>query len=372
MSETQEPAGAADTKDQQDLRLLWLMLPETRSFRELYWLSQMEHASVTAVGSEPTDDPVTFVRRPYTRPTKRFVEAGALAWFQDLDSIPGPFDWVGGLELCALVTRQASEQATRRGARHFAITWGNNARNPLYFVPPYRQALKVVKDTVDLVICTIEAARDHCVDLGIPEERCPVVYPPLPTDLFHPPAAPVEEPIAIFISPLASNKGIDRVLDAFDIVRRRMPEAQLRVIGAGPMEGLVRSRAKETGGAVQLLGRMDRHGVAEQLRRAAVFVTAPRPTPVWDEQFGLAYVEAMASGLPVVTTECGTSYEAVSAPNLRVADRADALAEALMTFLGDPALRARIAPHNRDEMVRRYAFDQQIGRLRAAFANAPA
>ncbi len=349
------------------MKLAWLMLPESRSFREQYWLSQMPDAEVTSVGETATDDPVEFIARPYRRLTRRFVEAGALAWMEDLDSVPGRYDWVGSLELCALVTGQATDFAAARGARQVVFTWGNNARNPLYYLPPYRQALRKAIHGGDLFVCLIEAARDHCIDLGIPEDKCVVVAPPMPTDLFHPPEAPVEEPIAIFVSPLASNKGIDRVLDAFDVVRRRMPDARLRVIGAGPMEPLVRQRETETGGAVEYLGRMDRYQVADQLRQASVFVTAPRATRVWDEQFGLAYVEAMACGLPVVTTECGTSYEAVRAPNLRLPDEVEALAEGLLTFLGDPGLRARIAPENRAEMVERYAFTQQVGRLRDVF-----
>ena len=360
---------AADD-EHEALRLLWCMLPESRPSRELFWLSQMPGAEVTAVGETATGDPVHFEPRRYHRWTRRFVEAGALAWLEDLDSVPGSYDWVGALELCAPVTGQAIELARARGARNVVFTWGNNAKNPLYYLPPYRQVLKRSIAETDLFICLIEAAKQHCVELGIDEHRCAVVAPPMPLDLFHPPEAPVEEPIAVFISPLAPNKGIDRVLDAFDLVRRRLPTARLRVIGSGPQEDLVRARADETGGAVEYLGRMDRHGVAEQLRLASVFVTAPRATRVWDEQFGLAYVEAMATGLPVVTTECGTSYEAVRAPNLRVEDNAGALAEGLLTFLGDPGLRRAIAAQNRADMVERYDFDQQVGRLRQAFDDA--
>nr|WP_257910965.1 glycosyltransferase [Janibacter limosus] len=51
------------------------------------------------------------------------------------------------------------------------------------------------------------------------------------------------------------------------------------------------------------------------MRSAAVFTTAPRPTWKWTEQLGLAYLEALACGLPIVTTRCGTNDEAVQPPN---------------------------------------------------------
>ncbi len=349
------------------LDLLWLTLPESRPGRELDWLASMPDARVRAVGEQPTGDDVEFVERRYRRLTRRFVEAGALAWFRDLDEVarPGDVGWVASLELCALVTGQATALAERLGARQAVLTWGNDADNPLYRLPPYRQALDRSR-RADLVVCLIDAARQHCLDLGFRHEQLQVVLPPVDTERFRPPPVPVEEPVAGFISPLAPNKGIDRVLDAWPWVRHRVPDARLLVAGRGPLEGLVRERAAEDP-SIEFVGSLPGDGVAELLRRIAVFVTAPRPTRVWNEQFGLAYVEAMASGVPVVTTICGTNHEAVLPPSIRVPDHVGALAEGLVHFLADPGLRARLAPELRQVVVDRFERTQQLAALRAAF-----
>lgn len=360
------PDRRGDQADRSPLRVTWLALPGSRPWREPFWLSQMPGAAVTVVGDDPTGDPVQFVHRPYRYLTRRFVEAGALAWFRDLDTVPDDHDWVAALELVPPVTGQAAALARRRQSRLAVITWGNDARNPLYFTPPYRQISKRTRQA-ELVICPIEAGREHCIRLGIPAERCEVVHPGLDTELFHPPERPCEEPVLAFCSPLAPNKGIDRVLDALDLVRRKIPDARLVVAGRGPLEELVRQRAAVGDGAVELVGPRDRSGVAELLADAAVFVTAPRATPVWNEQFGMAYIEAMACGLPVVTTICGTSYEAVLAPNLRVPDRVEELADALVTFLENPALRREVGALNRRRVVERFELGQQVSRLRDAF-----
>lgn len=351
-----------------DPNLLWLTLPGTRPGRELSWLAGMGSSSVRAVGEQPSGDPVPFHLHRYRRLTDRFVEAGALAWFRDLGRLePDPaVDWIGGLELVSLVSGQVMSLSRRLGARSFFLTWGNDARNPLYRIPPYRQAFGRVR-RADLVICLIEAARDHCLELGFDPDRLEVVLPPVDTERFHPPEVPVEEPVAVFISPLAENKGIDRVLDAFDLVRRRVPEARLLVAGHGPLLGLVEERAAASDGAIRHVGALDADGVADLLRRAAVFVTAPRPTRVWNEQFGLAYVEAMATGVPVVTTICGTNHEAVLPPSIRVPDTAGDLADGLVGFLEDPELRRRIAPELRRIVVDRFERNQQLAKLRAAF-----
>jgi phosphatidyl-myo-inositol dimannoside synthase len=351
------------------LEILWLMLPEQRPYRELHWLSLMPGTRVTAAGDTRPEESVGFVPRRYRRLTRRFVEAGALAWLADLDSVETP-QWVASLELCSLVTGQAAGIRRRRKCRQAVLLWGNDPDNPLYKLPPYRQALNRTRDA-DLFLCFVESARQHCIALGLPAERCPVVLPGIDVDLFHPPPHPVEEPVAIFVSPLAHNKGIDRTLAAFAQVRRRIPEARLRVAGRGPLEPLVREHERESNGAVEYLGALSRQRVADALRTSAVFVTAPRPTRVWNEQFGLAYVEAMACGLPVVTTICGSNNEAVRPPNLRVDDDVDALAGALHTFLVDPDRRGEVGRENRRVATTHHDQRTQARLMRTAFDAAP-
>jgi phosphatidyl-myo-inositol dimannoside synthase len=361
--------------DPPPLPLTWFMLPGQRPWRELHWLSLMPGAVVTAVGSPRPPEAVGFVPRAYHQPTRRFVEAGALAWLRGLGSLPAPAvdgrRWLASLELCSLVTGQVSALARRQGRRQAVLVWANDPGSPLYRLPPYRQAARRARPA-DLFVCFVKAAREHCLALGLPAERCRVVLPGVDTELFHPPETPVGAPVAVFASPLAGNKGVDRVLDAFRLVRRELPEAELRVVGCGPLEALVRREAARPGGGVSYLGATDREGVARELRRAAVFVTAPRPTRVWNEQFGMAYVEAMASGLPVVTTACGSNHEAVRPPNERVADDAEALACALLGLLADPARRARIGQENRRVVLERHELRRQCARMGEAFRSASA
>src|SRR6266545_1759532 len=305
------------------------MLPGQRPYRELHWLSRMPGAGITAVGEPRPPEDVEFVARPYRQPTTRFVEAGALAWLRGLDSLPETPGWLASLELCSLVTGQVSALARRRGQRQAVLVWANDPATPLYRLPPYRQALRRAR-SADLFLCFVEAARQHCLALGLEAERCAVVLPGVDTELFHPAAEPVAEPVALFVSPLAANKGIDRVLEAHRLVRRQLPEARLEVLGRGPLEGQVRREAERPGSGVTFLGAGDRGRVASALRRAAVF---------------------------------GSNHEAVREPNLRVPDDAEALAAALLGFLGDPRRRARVGAANRRTVLERHQLDRQCERL---------
>jgi phosphatidyl-myo-inositol dimannoside synthase len=350
-----------------DRLLLWASLADQRPGRELDWLTRMPGTRVTAVGTPRPYGAETWLPMRYRRPVRRFVEAGAFAWLRHLDDVRVDADWVASLELCSLVTGQMSRFARRRGIRQAILTWENDPRQPLYRLPPYRQALGLAR-RADLYLCLVQAAREHLLALDFPDDRIRVVLPGVDTELFAPAPVPQQEPVLVFASPVAANKGIDRVLQAFDQVRRDLPGAQLRVMGQGPLDGLVHRAAHRTGGAVQHLGPGSRQQVAEHLRSGAVFVTAPRATWKWNEQFGMAYLEAMACGLPVVTTRCGTNDEAVQAPNILVDDDAESLAAALVSLLGVPTLRARIGATNRAHVLRHHEIRRQCQRMGEAFA----
>jgi glycosyltransferase involved in cell wall biosynthesis len=166
---------------------------------------------------------------------------------------------------------------------------------------------------------------------------------------------------------LAANKGIDTVLHAFALVRRSVPEATLLVMGAGPMEAMVRHAAADPRSGVEMVPQGDSDAVARTLRRGSVFVTAPRATWKWNEQFGLAYLEAMATGLPVVTTVCGTNGEAVQPPNVRTANNPEALSAALIRFLADESLRRKVGAENRTRVLAEHDLAASCAAMGAAF-----
>ena len=122
-------------------------------------------------------------------------------------------------------------------------------------------------------------------------------------------------PVAVFTSPLAANKGIDTVLRAFALVPvgsgGKAADGYWSDGSTGPSR---RCRPMQHG--IELVPPGGPADVADTLRRGSVFVTAPRATWKWTEQYGLAYLEAMATVRPIVTTVCGTNAEAVRPPNV--------------------------------------------------------
>jgi phosphatidyl-myo-inositol dimannoside synthase len=359
--------------DDRQRRILWGRLPDQRPGRELYWLSLMPGTEVTEIGSPRTHDEssgIAWELREIRRPIKRFVEAGAFGWLRGLETVdPSRFDWVASLELIGLVTGQLGRFAAYHHLRQAVVTWENMPHQPLYRVPPYSAATRRALGA-DLMLCPIEAARDNLEVLGFPAERIKVVAPGVDHVRFRPAAELGVQPepgLIAFISPVAPNKGIDRVLDAFALVRARMPEARLVVAGSGALVGLVKEHESRSRGAVRYLGTLPPAEVARVLASAQVFTTAPRANWKWNEQFGLAYLEAMAAGIPIVTTICGSNHEAVRPPNLRVDDTPDALAEGLLHYLQDPSESARVGALNRQVVLTHHDLRHQAELMGRAF-----
>ncbi len=163
----------------------------------------------------------------------------------------------------------------------------------------------------------------------------------LGTDI--PPAAgPGDEDLLVTVAHLVARKRHADVLRAMALLRDRHPALRLRVIGDGPERAPLERLAGELGlaGRVEFTGQLPH---AEALRRAwegGMFVL-----PSVDEAFGVAYVEAMAGGLPAIgcAAEPGPEEIARTGGGIRLVAPRDpaALARAIDGLLTDrAALRA--------------------------------
>lgn len=131
-------------------------------------------------------------------------------------------------------------------------------------------------------------------------------------------------------------KGLDVLLSAFARVADRHPDVRLLLLGDGPLRDQLEAQASRLGldERARFLGTRGRAETIELLQGCAVFVLASRAEP-----FGLAVLEALACGRPVVATKVGGIREIVrdGVDGLLVEpDDPAALAAAIDTFLDDP------------------------------------
>jgi glycosyltransferase involved in cell wall biosynthesis len=150
-------------------------------------------------------------------------------------------------------------------------------------------------------------------------------------------------------------------LDAVGEARRREPRSHAVVIGGEPTPELRDAvAARGLGEAVDFRGRLAPDEYAANLATLDVLAVTSR-----QEGLGIAALEAMASGCPVVSTRCGGPEEFVEAGlNGDFADSAASFAERLTALVSDRIRRFSFGQHARRTVETRYAW----GRVREIFA----
>jgi glycosyltransferase involved in cell wall biosynthesis len=147
-------------------------------------------------------------------------------------------------------------------------------------------------------------------------------------------------------------KGCFTVARALPAVLARQPSIRWTLVGDGADLPVIREECRALGidHAVELTGRISDNALAQQYRRADLFVLPssadPEASPPVGEGFGLVYAEAGAFGLPLVGSSAGGGgLEIVIDDQTGVTvppDDPKALSEAILRLAGDAELRARL------------------------------
>ncbi|MDX3518807.1 glycosyltransferase [Streptomyces scabiei] len=200
------------------------------------------------------------------------------------------------------------------------------------------------------VVCTTEFAEREFVRIGARN----VVRAPLGVDLVgrHPalrdPAlrgryAREDDLLLVMCSRLSVEKRPGTAVDALEALLRRGRRAVLVVAGDGPLRDRLRQRAK--GLPVTFLGHVGDRAELGALQASADVALAPGPA----ETFGLAALEAMACGTPVVASSSSALPEVIGSAGAAAADRGESFADAVEELLDRPEGDRRAAARARAE-----------------------
>ena len=191
-----------------------------------------------------------------------------------------------------------------------------------------------------------------------------------------PPAPDLErQEAALIVGRMAAEergKGHDALLEAWQAVRQRRPDARLWVAGGGNDVGRLQARAAALGVAdrVDFLGRISDSELLDRYRRAAVYVM-----PSQQEGFGLVYAEAMWHGLPCVgSTADAAGNVIVEGETGRLVTWGDvsALETVLVELLADSETRRRLGQAGRQRALEQYTYPRFARDVLAALDLAPA
>jgi glycosyltransferase involved in cell wall biosynthesis len=241
--------------------------------------------------------------------------------------------------------------------------------------PTLRPLLARALLQADRVFAVSESLRQVALGLGVAPERVRVVGNGVDLERFHPIdrtqartslGLPAHAPVLVSVGGLCERKGFHRVIACLPALHARGADAHLLVVGGPSLEGdwadRLRTQVHELGLAerVHFTGAVPPQDLRRVLSAADVFVLATR-----NEGWANVFLEAMACGLPVVTTRVGGNAEVVSRAELgTVVPFGDA--PALTT-----ALQAALCRTWDRDLIRHYAeantWDRRVEVLEAEF-----
>ena len=164
----------------------------------------------------------------------------------------------------------------------------------------------------------------------------------------HPaPAMPKQRFIVLCVCRFYSRKRVHVLLRAAALLRARVPDLEVRIVGGGPEASRLRhlSTRLRLDGTVRWLGDLTTVQLAVEYNRADIFCL-----PSVQEGFGIVFLEAMAAGKPIVAARAAAVPEVVRHGLLVEPESKDALADAIETLYRDSQLRSSLASKGRHDV----------------------
>ncbi|MBI1749313.1 MAG: glycosyltransferase [Acidobacteria bacterium] len=191
---------------------------------------------------------------------------------------------------------------------------------------------------------------------------------------FRWPRASALEPLTILsVARLIAKKGLEDLIDAASILQRRGQDFRVEIIGTGPLRPALETRAALLGLSdhVSFLGAQPQERVRHAYQQAAIFAL-PCVVAGDGDRDGIPTVllEAMASGLPVISTPVSGIPELIESgrDGLLVApNKPELLADALDGLLNGAQLRERLARAAREKIESRFQIEHSSRKLLSLF-----
>jgi phosphatidyl-myo-inositol dimannoside synthase len=279
------------------------------------------------------------------------------------------------LGLITPVLRQAGVR------RAIAITHGHEAGWAA--LPVARQALRQIGERTDVMTYLGEYFRVRIAGALTPQAaaRTARLHPGVDAGTFHPdPAARQairdryglgDRPVVVCVSRLVARKGQDTLLRAWPAVLGQVPDAALLIVGSGSYAQALRELAEQTGvaGSVTFTGPVPQGELPAHYAAGDVFSMPCRTRRggLDVEGLGIVYLEASATGLPVVGGDSGGAPDAIleGETGYVVGGRdVAALEQRLIALLRDPSGAKAMGEKGRAWVERDWNWDLIATRLR--------
>ncbi|HEX2902535.1 MAG TPA: glycosyltransferase family 4 protein [Jatrophihabitans sp.] len=246
-------------------------------------------------------------------------------------------------------------------------------------LPGARRLLRRIADGVDVMTYLGEYTRTRLARVVGDRARLERLTPGVDTAAFNPAVSGdavrqryrlVGQPVVVCVSRLVPRKGQDALIEAWPAVRAQVPDARLLVVGGGRyarrLHALARNRGLEQ--AVTFTGSVPFAQLPQHFAAGDVFAMPCRTRRLGldVEGLGMVFLEASATGLPVIAGDSGGAPDAVrSGETGFVVDgrNRQELTGRLVQLLREPERARRLGEHGRRWVERDWQWDTIAARL---------
>lgn len=165
-----------------------------------------------------------------------------------------------------------------------------------------RQIKEYCRDRIDHFLTPTLLAKQALIDEGVGEEKISVVPMGVQVEKYKRTKRTGDKIRVLFVGRLVVDKGADLFIEAAKKIREKFSDVEFVMIGKGPFETQARNNGVEV--------RSVSYDVMPlEYQNADIFCLPSQESKTWKEQYGMVFVEAMAAGLPIVTTGTGAIKE---------------------------------------------------------------
>ncbi|OGK68453.1 hypothetical protein A2313_03845 [Candidatus Roizmanbacteria bacterium RIFOXYB2_FULL_41_10] len=170
---------------------------------------------------------------------------------------------------------------------------------------------QLVSSVADLFVVHTKRSRECLLTEGADAKKIKLIR--LGVDLKRFKVLPKTNGRILSVGRLVPEKGTWPLYQVFKELLKKYPQLSLTLVGSGPLEKTIRQDCQKNN--LQSKVHIYTQSFAKihlEYQQAQIFVLNSKSCETWEEQYGMALIEAMASGLPIVTTDSGAIPEVVN------------------------------------------------------------
>ncbi|MFH0772823.1 MAG: glycosyltransferase family 4 protein [bacterium] len=248
---------------------------------------------------------ISFLNKPIKYITNRTLGDSQILW--------GLEQYIAGSDIAHVAdphyyySYQAARLRAKGDIKKLISTWWET----IPFNNESTEAKKKIKHftmkNVDHFICHCEKAKQCLIAEGIAKDATSLIPLGVDTTVFYPSIKKDTKNFTIlFVGRLVEEKGILDLYEAFKQVIGHEKFILLKIVGSGPLKNKLQSAIQKDG--LQKIVEIDHKSYEDMpkiFRQADVVCVPSKKTVTWEEQYGMVFVEAMASGIPIVSYTTG-------------------------------------------------------------------